>query len=366
MANEGIAGEGMVCLGMESVCNTLYHEIEQARSIEELRRLGQRIVDLVRLALTGQIPIESIVRLISEFNDAITLRLIALLASDEGIRLPAGAAYLVLGSEGRGEQTLRTDQDNAIICADDLRPEQLCEVMRFADRLVQALETIGVPRCPGNIMASFPQWRHSLTEWNNLVRQWISAPTPEHVLNFGMLQDLRPLHGDHALGQQLRDQIHDAVHRSGTFFSNMAYHVVRFPSPFTIFGRIRVERSGEHRGKVDLKKSGLFAISAGATLLALEAGIIGGNTWDKLGQLKKLEIISGHDQETIEAAFSYLIRLRLQRQLQEQEADRDAVTHVDPQAMTDQEREQFRQALQGVSTFLWIFRDHYNLDYVSI
>lgn len=363
MANEGIAGDS---LRMETGCHALYLEIEQARSIAQLRELGQRILDLVRFALTGQAPIENIVRLICGFNDAITLRLIALLASDEGIRLPAGAAYLVLGSEGRGEQTLRTDQDNAIVCADDLPPEQLCEVIRFADRLVQALETIGVPRCPGNIMASSPQWRHSLTEWNDLIRQWINAPTPEHTLNFGMLQDLRPLHGDHALGLQLRDRIHDAVHRNGTFFSNMAYHVVRFPPPFTIFGRIRVEPGGEHKGKVDLKKSGLFPISAGATLLGLEAGIIGGNTWDKLGQLTKRSVITGHDQETIEAAFSHLIRLRLQRQVQEQQADREAANHVDPHAMTDQEREQLRQALHGVSTFLWIFRDHYNLDYVSI
>jgi len=344
----------------------LYQEIEQAESIEQLRGLGQRIVDQVRFALTAQIQIESIVRLISGFNDAITLRLIALLANDEGIRLPAGAAYLVLGSEGRGEQTLRTDQDNAIIWADDLPSEQLSEVIRFADRLVQALESIGVPRCPGNIMASSPQWRHSLTEWNTLVRQWIGAPIPEHVLSFGMLQDLRPLHGDHALGLQLRDQIRATAQRSGTFFSNMAYHVVRFPSPFNIFGRIRVEPSGQYRGKVDLKKSGLFAITAGATLLALEAGIVGGNTWDKLRQLRKLRVITGRDLEVIEAAFNHLIRLRLQRQLQEQLADREAANHVDPETMTDKERYQFRQALEGVSTFLWIFRDHYNLDYVSI
>lgn len=356
----------MVNKGMEEESRSLYQETEQAQTIEQLRKLGQRIVGLVRFALTGQIQIESIVRLISGFNDAITLRLIALLASEEGIRLPAGAAYLVLGSEGRGEQTLRTDQDNAIVCADDLPPEQLCEVMRFADRLVQALEAIGVPRCPGNIMASSPQWRHSLAEWSNLVSEWISAPTPEHVLNFGMLQDLRPLHGDHALVLQLRDQIRAAVQRSGTFFPNMACHVVRFPSPFTIFGRIRVEPSGQHRGKVDLKKSGIFAITAGATLLALEAGIVGGSTWDKLRQLRTLGVITGHDLETIESAFNYLIRLRLQHQLQERLADREAANHVDPEAMTDKELEQFRQALQGVSTFLWIFRDHYNLDYVSI
>ena len=343
----------------------LYQEIEQAQSIEQLRALGKRILDVVGFALAANSQIKDIVQLICGFNDAITLRLIALLEA-EGIRLPAGASYLVLGSEGRGEQTLRTDQDNALVYNDDLPPEQLNEVKRFADRIVEALEAVGVPRCPGNIMASSPQWCHSLTEWYQLVYRWITVPTPEHVLNFGMFQDLRSLHGDRALCTQLRDHIRDTVKRNAYFFPNMASHVVRFPRPFTMFGGIRVEQGGEQRGKVDLKKSGLFAITAGASLLALEAGIIGGNTWEKLGRLAKLGIISRRDQETIEAAFNHLTRLRLQHQLQELAAHCQPTNHVDPRTMADRERDQFRQALNGVNTFQWIFRDHYNLDYNSI
>jgi len=344
----------------------LYQEIERAQSIEQLQAVGNRIFEVVGSALAANAEIRNIVQLICGFNDAITLRLITLLERDEGIRLPAGAAYLVLGSEGRGEQTLRTDQDNALVYNDDLPPEQLNEVKRFADRIVEALEAVGVPRCPGNIMASSPQWCHSLTEWYQLVYRWITVPTPEHVLNFGMFQDLRTLHGDQALCGQLRDHIRATVQRNASFFPNMAYHAVHFPKPFTLFGRIRVEPSGEHRGQVDLKKSGLFAITAGTSLLALEAGIIGGNTWEKLGQLGKLGIISSRDQETIEAAFNYLTRLRLQHQLQELTADRQPTNHVDPGTMPDRKRDQFRQALNGVNSFLWIFRDHYNLDYNSI
>lgn len=344
----------------------LHREIEQARSIEQLQALGGKTLDLVRLTLAGGIRVKTIVQLISGLNDAIALRLIGLLDSCEGIRLPAGAAYLVLGSEGRGEQTLRTDQDNAIVCADLMPPEQLGETIRFANRLVDALEQIGVPRCRGNIMASSPRWRHSLTEWSGLVREWIDAPTPENMLSFGMLQDLRPLHGEQALGLELRDRILTAVQRHGTFFINLALHAVRFPPPFTLFGRIRVESGGKYCGMVDLKKSGIFPITVGATILGLEAGIIGGNTWDKLDRLCHLGVISCRDLEIIEAAFSFLIRLRLQRQLEQQCADPEAARHVDPQALSPMERGQLRQALEGVSTFLWIFRDHYNLDYTSI
>jgi CBS domain-containing protein len=227
------------------------------------------------------------------------------------------------------------------------------------------LEEIGVPRCPGKIMASSPRWRHSLSDWKQLVDLWVSSPTPEYVLNFGMFQDLRPLHGEETLGAELRDHILTTVHHNASFFPNMASHVVRFPSPFNLFGRVRVELGGEHRGKIDLKKAGIFAITTGTSLLALEAGIIGGNTWEKLERLHKRGIFSSGDFETIQKAFSFLTQLRLQRQLQELPAHGTSTYHIDPQTMTNKERDQLRQALNGVNTFLWIFRDQYNLNFMS-
>lgn len=344
----------------------LFQEIEEARSVEDLHLLGLKMLDLVRIALAAHTDIKGIVLLISGFNDAMAVRLIHLLAEREGIRLPEGAAYLVLGSEGRGEQTLRTDQDNAIVYRDDLPAHKVRQIERFAERLVEGLEAIGVPRCPGNIMASSPLWRRSLSDWKGQLQHWITTPTPENVLNFGMFQDLRPLYGDEGLCRELRQFICTTAQRNAYFFPNMADHVVRFPTPFTLFGRIRVEPGGAYKGKLDLKKAGIFAITAGATLLSLEAGKMGGTTWEKLERLGKQRIFSRGDLKHINSAFGYLVRLRLLRQLQEGSGNEEAARHVDPQAMTDKEREELRQALSGVNTFLWIFRDHYNLDYISI
>ncbi|HLO25168.1 MAG TPA: DUF294 nucleotidyltransferase-like domain-containing protein, partial [Geobacteraceae bacterium] len=344
---------------------SLYQEIEAAHSIDQLRALGVRMLDMVRFAIGTDADIKSIVQLISQLNDAITLRLIALLESSEGIRLPEGATYLALGSEGRGEQTLRTDQDSAIVYIDDLSPEKLREVERFATRLVDALEEIGVPRCPGNIMASNPLWRHSLTEWKRLLDQWITVPTTEHMLNFGMFQDLRPLHGYETLGTQLRDHIRAAVLDTYVFFPNMACHAVRFLPPLTIFGRIRVEHRGENKGKVDIKKAGIFAITLGASLMALEAGVIGGITWEKLEFLGKRRDLSPCDLKIIEEAFTFLVKLRLQWQLREMSANGKSTNHVDPKLMTDKERYQFRQALKGVCSFLRLINNRYQLDFIS-
>lgn len=344
----------------------IHQEINDARSIEHLHALSLRVFDTVRPAINSGADTNTIVQLISGFNDAITARLIILMGTLEKISLPEGATYLVLGSEGRGEQTLRTDQDSAIVYADDLPPEKLSDVERFAVRLVDALEEIGVPRCPGNIMASSKEWCRSISEWEHTVDQWITVPTPENMLNFGMLQDMRSLHSNNTLGMRLSNHIRAAVHRNAAFFPNMAGHVVRFPAPFKIFGRIRVETSGEFKGMVDLKKAGIFAISAGSSLLALELGHIGGTTWKKLEFLEKHGVFTDSDHNIIAEAFSFLTLLRLKLQLGEMAAHNILTNYIDPRTMSDMERHQFRQALKGVKTFLWIFRNHYLLDMFSI
>ncbi len=344
----------------------LYREIVTAPSIDALRTISVRMLDTANTAIRSGLGTKEVVLQISRLNNAITLRLINLLESNEGIHLPDGAVYLALGSEGRGEQTLRTDQDSAIVFRDDFPPEKLCIVERFAIRMVDALEEIGVPRCPGNIMASNPEWRRSVTEWKQLLNQWITVPTPEHMLNFGIFQDLRPIQSNLSLGTELRDYIRNSVHNTAFFFPNMACHAARFPTGLGMFGRIRVERRGDNKGKIDIKKAGIFAITVGVSLLALENGVNSGTTWDKLEILGKRNIFRDGDLKTIESAFTSLVHLRLQWQLRELLAGGTPTNFVDPQAMTDRERDTFRRALKGVDTFLYLFRNHYRLNSISI
>lgn len=343
----------------------LNEEIETATSIEQLRRISARMVDMVSFAARAGTDIKILVELISHLNDAFTQRIITLMESQEGIRLPAGAAYLVLGSEGRGEQTLRTDQDSAIIHADDFTATQLAEVEQFSIRLVEALEEIGVPRCPGETMASNPQWRHSLTEWKELVEEWITVPKPENMVNFGMFQDFRTIHGDAGLETELRRHLLATVQRCNLFLLYQARHIVRFPPPVGLFGHIRVERRGEHRGEVDLKKAGIFAVTEAASLLALECGATGGSTWEKLELLRQRGILPDRDVAIIEQAYSYLVRLRLQRQLKSLAAGKPPSNYLNPLAIPDIERDQLRQAFKGVATLLRIIRVRFKLDSIS-
>jgi CBS domain-containing protein len=343
----------------------LTQEMEAAESITELRSINGRILDMVRSAMQAGAETRSLVQLIAHFNDGFTQRIITLMERLEGISLPARAAYLALGSEGRGEQTLRTDQDSALIYADDISTAEMDACRRFADRLVDALEFVGIPRCPGNTMANNPQWQHSLSEWQQLLGQWISVPTGERMVNFGMFQDFRTIHGDVSLEKTLHEFIYAATRRNMLFFPYAAKNIVRFPAPLGMFGRIKVERRGKNRGKVDLKKAGIFAITEGASLLALENNIDKGTTWDKLENLGQIGVLSTKVSEMLSESYTQLVNLRLQRQLSDLAAGNKPGNAIDPLRLPEKSQKQLREALRGVNQLLRIIRDHYRLDSIS-
>lgn len=343
----------------------LVQEIESAKDMDQLRSIGQKMTGMLRFAIKTNADAQSLIQLIAHFNDAFTQRLIFILDHQHNVRLPPGAAYLALGSEGRQEQTLRTDQDSAIVYPDNLPSDQLAEVRKFAELIASSLESLGVPLCPGNMMASNPDWCHSLSEWKQLVEQWISRPDADATVHFGVFQDLRVLHGDISFETELRSHICDCTRHNSIFFPSMARNIVRFKPPLGMFSRLLVEKKGEHRGKLDLKKGGLFALTRGISLIALEAGIMGGTTWDKLQRLHHLQLVSDHDLETMQDSFTFLIMMRLKKQLIALSSGKEPDNFVDPLVLNERDRDQLRAALRGVDTLLHILKSRYKLDQIA-
>ena len=343
----------------------LVQEIESATTIEQLRLIGSKMNDMLHYAVKTNADAQSLIQLIAHFNDALTQRLIFILDFSHNVRLPSGAAFLTMGSEGREEQTLRTDQDNAIVYRDDFTPEKLTEVLSFAIRIVSALESVGVPLCPGNMMANNPDWCHSLSEWKQLTDRWITIPGSNETVNFGVFQDLRVLHGEKSLEDELRTHICECTHNNPIFFPNMARNIARFRPPIGMFNRLLVEKKGDHKGKLDLKKGGLFALTKGISLIALEYGIVGGTTWSKLERLQHLHLVSDQDMEVIQDAFSFLIKMRLEKQLVAMSSGNEPDNFIDPLALTEREREQLRTALRGVDTLINLLNSHYQLNLVA-
>ncbi len=343
----------------------LVQEIESAATIEQLRLINNKMTGMMQFAVKTNADAQSLIQLIAHFNDALTQRLIFILDSRHNVRLPLGAAFLAMGSEGREEQTLRTDQDNAIVFPDSFSHEQRGEALHFGEQIVSALESVGVPLCPGKMMANNPDWCHSLSEWKQLTERWIAMPGSNETVLFGVFQDLRVLHGEESLEEELRTHICECARRNSIFFPNMARNIARFKPPISIFGRLLVEKKGDQRGKLDLKKGGLFALTKGISLIALESDILGGTTWSKLERLQHLHLISDQDIETIRDAFSFLIKMRLEKQLIALSSGKEPDNFVDPLVLTEGERIQLRSALRGVDTLLNALNSHYQIDMIA-
>jgi len=338
----------------------LVREIEEAASVEALQALHQRVQELVQHLLGTGVHIRDMVRLIAHLNDRIVVRLIALLQEGRYAGLTDQFAFLVLGSEGRSEQTLTTDQDNALVYADDLVAEDLQQLKDFSTLLIDSLIAIGIPSCPGGIMAKNDQWRRSLSQWRAVLDQWFSVPTPENILNVSMFSDLRLLSGDAALEQSLKKYVAGRLAENELFLGHMTANLLRFGVPLGWFGRIKTG-TGEQAGRVDLKKAGIFAITEGVKILSLANGVEATGTYQRIERLVALGILARQEADDLVASFYALVSFRLRSQVEAIRVGRQPDNGITLAALNRMELSRLRAALEGVRSFQGMLGRRYRL-----
>ena len=328
----------------------LVRRIEEAQTIDSLRELHQEVQKLVVHLFGTGVRIHELVRLIAHLNDQIMLRLIRLLRKGTFSDLTGRFAFLVLGSEARGEQTLTTDQDNALIYADDLTPAELQRIIAFSDALIECVIKIGIPPCPGGIMANNAVWRLPLSGWKKTLDQWFDTPTPDHIMKVSMVSDLRMLTGDTGLEQELRTYIGGRLKGNDLYLGHMLNNLLRFKVPLSWLGKVKTER-GEHRGQLDLKKAGIFSITEGIKLLALSVGIQAHSTLERINWLVEAKLMEPHDADDLTAAYHALVFFRLKSQIeaiQEGRTPDNRITHVQLNGL---EQARLQSALEKVRSF---------------
>jgi CBS domain-containing protein len=344
----------------------LAKEIEKAADREVLKGYHAEIEEMIVSLADAGVKTRDLVRLISDLNDRIQRRLIELLRQEQRFtELTDDFAFVVMGSEGRSEQTLKTDQDNAIIYADHLDQEQIARLEEFSLALIDGLIEIGVPSCPGGIMAKNAFWRRPLTPWREALESWISTPSPENIMNFSMFSDLRTLHGDHSLEEQLKAHILRRTREDDVFIARMAANAARFHSPLTIFGNFKREKDGPHKGKIDLKKAGIFTLTEGIKILALEKGRLGGSTPEKIAWLRQQGVFTAQKAGDIDAAFNLLVFLRLRCQTLAIREGREPSNYIDPDKLDRVEKNRLHTALEVVKSFQGFLRGHFQLDLIT-
>jgi CBS domain-containing protein len=342
----------------------MVREIQEARNVAELKKLHARVQNLVVHLVGTGVATRDLVRLISHLNDRLLLRLIELLRAERFGDLPQRFAFVVLGSEGRQEQTLATDQDNAMVYADELSPAERGRLEEFSRELIDSLIAIGVPPCPGGIMAKNPVWQRSLGGWTEILNQWFGNAVSENILKGSMFFDLRTLYGDPSLEAALKAHVAERLHRDATFLVRTAANVLRFPPPLGWFGRIKVERKGAQDGLLEVKKAGIFAITEGVKVLALESGILYGGTRERLRDLVTASVLSPEAADDLEASYNFLVFVRLRGQVDAIRRGQEPTNLIALDQLNRMEKGRLRLALEGVRSFQEFLGRHFHLDLV--
>ena len=340
----------------------LLQAVDEAQTIAGLKKIHHESEQLVVFLSRNGVRTNDLVKMISLINDQITSQLIGLLKQGRFVDMGKKSAFMVLGSEGRREQTLKTDQDNAMIIADDASPEDVADIEAFSQVLIDALIEIGVPECPGGIMARNEFWRRSLSEWKSAIDSWVGSPSGKNILNFSMFSDMRTLCGDESLEGQLKEYIIQVARENTIFLARMAQNVCRFSSPLGIFGQIKVESTGTHLGNLDLKKAGIFALTEGIKILALSVGVLGGSTHERLVILQQNDILSKAQVSDIEASFNLLTFLRLRGQVNSAAAGREITNYISPGSLDRVEKGRLKLALEVVKSFQGSLSQHFQLN----
>jgi CBS domain-containing protein len=340
----------------------LVKEIEEAADVDDLRILHEKLEQLVvHLSGTG-VATKDLVQTVAHLNDRILVRLIELVRTARYPDLTDRFAFLALGSEGRQEQTLSTDQDNAIVYADDLTTQERERLAAFSVDLIDQLIGIGVPACPGGIMAKNEAWRRSLGEWKRVLDKWLRTPSPENILAGSMFFDLRTLYGDAGFESELKRHITEQLRANNLFLAYSAANAVGFKPPLGFFGQIKAERRGPHRGSIELKKAGIFPITEGVKAMALQAAVGDGGTRGRVMGLQAAGILRAEQADSLIAALDFLVTLRLRAQLLALEQNREPNNYLPLERLNRIEEGRLKLALQEVGHFQGFLRSRFHLN----
>jgi CBS domain-containing protein len=301
---------------------SLAREIARAPSREALARLAGSVTALVQRLVADGAGAGEIAHIVAELNDRIVARVLAQAESalvDRGQGPPPVAyGWLVFGSEGRREQTLRTDQDNGLVYG-DTAPDQAEPTARYftalADEAVAGLLAVGFPPCPAGAMASNPRWCQPLATWTAYFRDWLAHPTHEHVLAASMYFDLRSVVGAPELGDSLAALVQEEAPRQRRFLTAMAADVVDRRLPLGPLGGLRVPWSGARRGTLDLKGAGGLQLVGAGRVHALELGLRETGTIERFARAGAHGLYTPAEVAEIADAHDDLLRMRLVHQL---------------------------------------------------
>jgi CBS domain-containing protein len=337
-----VLNEGHNAVNMTSI-------IHKARSLSELVEISKLINELqIKLTKLGS-NADHIGKSISAITMAFTMRLIEMAEHTQG-PAPVPFAWLAAGSQGRQEQLAHSDQDNALIISDAMRPQDDVWFKRLASFVSDGLAACGFIYCPGDIMATNDKWRQPQQKWQQYFERWVSKPSPEALLNSTTFFDLSTVYGDESLLRNVRQQMLEKTQSNTLFIAHMTSNALRSRPPLGFFRDFVLIQDGKHKATLDLKHNGIAPIVDLARIYALSEGVIAVNTIERLQQCSGSQSLTKASAENLIDAYEFLTSVRLEHQgkllLKKQPVD----SYIDPKQISKLEREHLKDAFKVIKS----------------
>jgi PAS domain S-box-containing protein len=295
----------------------LPREIDRAATIEQVVRCCQRLPVLVKALMEAGARPRTVAYMNSAVCDAATRRFIELAVEELGPP-PAAFTFIAMGSQGRQEQTLLTDQDNAIIYQEHhgaAGVEASDYFLSLGRRVCRWLNRAGYALCDGNVMAENPDWCRSLPEWKENFSDWILKAEPKELLDFSICLDFRPVYGEAELAHTLRTFIYKVLKDRPSFLPHLAQNALLFKPPFRLLGRIiKTSGPGQQAGRLNMKETLMPVIGFGR-LYALRHKLPLTHSMERIEALVWKRVLQHSACDAVSASYDLLMRLRFQAQL---------------------------------------------------
>ena len=326
----------------------------RATTIDDLRRASAQLPVLVQMMHGHGTKIPYVTRIVAELSRRIAGRLWEMVAPAE---LIANSCLMVMGSEGRGDQILKTDQDNGLILRDGFHHPALREACAA---FTEGLIAFGYPPCPGNVMVSNPEWAKPLAAFKDDLLRWVSRPDEQALMNVAIFIDAAPVTGDAALLAEAKGYLFDLASAESAFCARFARAIDTFETPLGIFSNLIVGRLAS-RDELDLKKGGIFPIVHGVRALALERRVTETNTGQRIKELQGLGVFDPAFALDLSEAYGFLLGLRLQARLEKIRREQPPDNLVRPQDLNKFERDLLKDSFVIVNKLKEFVRYHFNL-----
>lgn len=330
--------------------------LRAATDLDALARAAAQMNDMIRRQYRGGTRVELLARLVQDLNGRLFEQAWQLIAPPE---LVQNSCLLVMGSEGRGEQLLKTDQDNALLLRDGyVAPDDLPAICA---RFSEALARFGYPPCPGNVMLSNATWRGTVQDFARRVRKWLVLPEADSLINLAVFMDAHAVCGDAELLASLRRQVFGMLADDDAMMSRFAAVVDAFGDGTRWWRRML----GGGEANLNVKKAGMFPLVHGVRSMALAERIDATSTEARIRALHEAGALDAETAQELTESLYFFMGLRLKAGLDEMDRGQPVSGKVDLAGLTPLERDLLKDALAAVRRFRAQLRLRFRLGAVS-